>query len=270
MEFGRYYPDDGDAQTPADVAVITVTIGRPTLLRAIRSVYAQRDAGRVRLMLGVHRMLEQPDGLGRLLNDRPPHVSVAVLRLPWSTSVRYGGVHTPADGGALRAMLSYMANARRLAYLDDDNSWTEDHLHLLRQAMDGKAWAWSRRMLVDSDTDEELGVDEWDSVGPNRGVIHQGGIVDTAGRPLPTGHVDVNCLMVDPARVAHHLGHWAQTLDGRLAGTADRRFFLAIAGLDHEEVSTPTVRYGIRPDNTLHYRLRAKAAEGAQPLPEPR
>ena len=118
-----------------------------------------------------------------------------LLQLPWSTSLRHGGVHGASDSGSLRATLSFMANSRAVAYLDDDNIMLPDHLRLLHEALQGKAWAWSQRMLVDERDDRDLAVDRWDSVGPGRGrMASQGGFVDT------------NCLMLDKVICAPVLG----------------------------------------------------------------
>ncbi len=252
-----YLPDNAHPQMPADVAVVMPTVGRPSIVRALESIYAQSFPGRIQVLIGVDRKLHDLEPLGAKLEQRPANVSALFLRLPYSTSQLHGGVHAPADGGSLRAVLSLIANARLVAYLDDDNTWLEDHLRLLTAAVEGKIWAWSRRMLVDDESDADLGVDIWDSVGPGRGRISTEAAVDFEALPPEPGFVDPNCLIVDKAKAAHHFGQWAQTLKGNLSYSADKRFYLSLAHLEHAAVEAATVRYRIRNDNVLHKYLRA-------------
>lgn len=239
VDIGRYFPDDRDAQAQADIAVVIPTIGRDSLKIALRSIY-QQSAARIQILIG----LDRPIDCSRIydwLAQRPSHVSAVVLNLPYSTSVRHGGPHVATDGGGLRSALSFMANSRYVAYLDDDNAWEEDHLSGLLDAVRGKAWAFAHRYLVSEESGKILAVDRWDSVGPNKGRFRaQGGLVDP------------NCLMVDKVAVARHLGRWSETSNGQPSATADRHFFAAISQLPFGEVTRPTVRYGIRPTNVMN------------------
>ena len=242
---GGYYPDDGDGQAPAAVAVVMPTILRPCVGAAVESVFRQTFPGRIQLLIGVDKAAEPSTLLEAAIERRPGHVSALVLALPYSTSLRHGGVHTALDGGALRTLLSFAANARYVAFLDDDNTFEPDHLASLLEAIRGKAWAYSLRMLVDERTGEALGVDRWDSVGVDRGRFAQQG-----------GFVDTNCLLVDKIATARALGRWAESGTGQPGLTADRNFFAAIRGAPHGRVERATVRYGIRPTNVLNTFLR--------------
>lgn len=239
---GLSFPDAGDPQQPADVAVVMPTALRPVIARAVASIYAQDFAGRIQILIGVDRPLGPLEPLLALLAQRPQHVAALVLQLPWSTSMRHGGLHSASDGGSLRSILSYAANSRAVAYLDDDNTLLSDHLRLLHAALQGKAWAWSRRMLVDERDDRDLAVDRWDSVGPDRGrMAGQGGLVDT------------NCLMLDKVVCSSILGRWAESGLGRPGVTADRHLFAMLRQAPYGEVKKATVRYYIRPTNILHH-----------------
>jgi hypothetical protein len=239
-EIGRYFPDAARPQAQSQVAVVIPTILRPCLETALRSVYAQEGVGRVQIMIGIDRPGD-PAALYRVLEARPANVSALVLTLPYSTSARHGGPHIATDGGALRAILSFMANTRYVAYLDDDNTWFPNHLKSLLAAIEGKVWAFSRRILVDEETSRDLAVDRWDSVGANKGRLAAIG-----------GLVDPSCLLIDKVAVARVLGRWSETADGSLADTADRHFFAAIRNADHGAVEEATVRYSIRRTNVLH------------------
>lgn len=237
---GRHYTDAGDPQVPVDAAVVIPTVLRPILRRAVQSVFNQDLKGRIQILIGVDAAASNDHGLDTLLADRPSNISVTTLMLPYSTSVRHGGVHQATDGGALRTMLSFMANSRYVAYLDDDNEWRADHLSKLLPVLNGKVWAYSRRMLVHEQTGEELGEDRWDSVGVDRGRFASTG-----------GFVDPNCLIIDKIRAARALGRWSETSTGRPDMTADRNFFFAIRQAPHGEVREATVLYTVRPTNIL-------------------
>lgn len=241
LPIGRFYPDLLDPQAPANVAVVMPTILRPRIAAALESVYRQSYPGRIQLMIGVDKAADAPIDLDALLRARPANVSAVVLALPWSTSIRHGGVHPATDGGSLRAILSFMANTRHVAYLDDDNAWEPDHLGGVLQAVQGKVWAYALRMLIDETTGRELGVDRWDSVGPDAGRFKaQGGLVDP------------NCLLIDKIAAARALGRWAEGP----GVTSDRAFFAAIRQAPHGRVERASVRYGIRPTNVLNQFLR--------------
>lgn len=244
LPFGWYYPDAGDPQVPSDAAVVIPTVLRPVLGRALDSVYAQEGVGRIQAAIGIDRALDSREHLEAALARRPPNVSALVLELPFSTSIRHGGVHPAKDGGSLRAILAFMANSRHVAFLDDDNTWTPDHLASLLEAVKDKYWAYSLRMLVSEETGEDLGVDRWDSVGVDQGRFKDHG-----------GHVDVNCLMIDKVRAGRPLGRWAEGPGVQ----SDRHFFRAIKHLEHGRVDRATVRYGIRWHNVLHKFLRENA-----------
>ena len=235
------FPDAGDPQQPADVAVVMPTVLRPVIRRAITSIYRQDLAGRIQILIGVDKPLGPLDPLMALLAQRPPHVAVVLLQLPWSTSMRHGGLYTSMDSGALRTILSFMANSRAVAYLDDDNQLLPDHLRLLLQALKGKAWAYTQRVLVDERTDQDLAVDRWDSVGPDRGRFAEKG-----------GFVDTNCLMLDTSACSSLFARWSDAGVGGPGLTADRHLFAALRLQPHGVVSKPTVRYSIRPTNVLH------------------
>lgn len=247
LSLGSYFPDMADPQAQVDVSVVIPTILRPCLGKALDSVFAQAGVGRLQVLIGVDKP-GNPEILHKMLERRPAHVSALVLTLPYSTSARHGGPHSASDGGATRSILSLMANSRYVAYLDDDNAWLPTHLAGLLAAIPGKAWAFSRRMLIEEETGRELAVDRWDSLGVNKGRFAQLG-----------GMVDPNCLMVDKVALATVLGRWSETADGRVNELADRNFFAAIREQPHAEVAEVTVRYGIRRTNVLNHLIAGGA-----------
>lgn len=153
-----------------DVAVVMPTVLRPSLKRALLSIYRQNFSGRIQALIGID--FRQGDGsfLGQLINDRPSNISVTVIDLGYSTSAKYGGFYSNRFSGALRTILSYAANSKYVAYLDDDDWWGRDHLSSLLSAITGKGWAFSYRWIVDHETSWPICKDEWDSLGPGRGI----------------------------------------------------------------------------------------------------
>ena len=243
---GSWFGGDGDPQAPCDAAVVIPTVLRPALLTSLESVFRQDLDGRIQVLIGVDAPSPAPPALLELIARRPANVSVLLLTLPYSTSIRHGGVHRATDGGSLRSILTFMAASRHVAYLDDDNAWERDHLSSLRAAIAGKAWAYSLRMLVDDASGEELGIDRWDSVGPGRGRFAARG-----------GFVDPNCLMIDKLLALPTLGRWSQGPGMQ----SDRAFFDAIRRAAHGHVPRPTTRYSVRPDNDV---FRGFMAEGVE------
>lgn len=217
------YADDGAlGQAPFDVAVVMPSLLRPSLFHALQSIFAQKGADgkilRIQVMIGVDRT--PPDYAVALLERacaaRPSHCVVSVLWPGYSTSQRHGGLGRARDGGVLRSVLSQLANAPRIAYLDDDNWWAPNHLASLLEAIDGGDWAWSGRHFVHPKTLRPICEDLWESVGPGGGVF----------RERYGGFVDPNCLMLDRARVPEALDLWNQPMPGdETYMTADRRVF---------------------------------------------
>ena len=166
-------------QEPADVAVVIPTVLRPSLARAVRSVFGQDINGRIQILIGLDKPLGSPDILSGLAGECPPNVSLGLFDSGYSTSRRHGGLYANRYSGALRTILSYTANSKYVAYLDDDDWWGRAHLSGLVAAVSGKQWAFSLRWLVDPETGWPICPDEWDSLGPGRGINQErfGGFV---------------------------------------------------------------------------------------------
>jgi hypothetical protein len=189
------------AQRPADVAVVVPTILRPSLLKAARSVYAQEFAGRIQLLVGVDVAEGDPSVLEALRADCPRDVALTVLDLGYSTSTRHGGLHSNHNGGALRTILSFAANAPRVAYLDDNDWWGRDHLAGLCATLEaGHDWAFSLRWIVDPATGWPVCPDQWDSVGPGRG----------SDQARFGGFCSPSTLMLDKRACARMLHLWSE------------------------------------------------------------
>ncbi len=208
-----------DLQTPFDVAVVMVTVVRPTIAQAMRSVFAQQFPGRIQILVGIDRWEGPRALLEQLVAESPPHVAVTILDLGYSTSRRHGGLYPSSYGGALKTILSYAANSRYITYLDDDNWYAPTHLVTLRDAVAGRDWAFSLRHFVDAATGEILCPDTWESMGPGRGVYAkaQGGFVDT------------NCYLIDKLACPKVFLEWANTrFEGGTGG--DRQILQRLLG----------------------------------------
>jgi len=191
-----------DPQRPFDAAVVIPTVLRPSLLRAVRSVFRQEGVGRIQVLIGIDRRLGDNNVLDRLADECPVHVGLTVFDPGYSTSARHGGPYPCFYGGALRTILSYAANSRHIAYLDDDDWWARDHLAALLQAIAGKDWAFSYRWFVDHDTGWPICRDEWDAVGPGRGINQErfGGFVNPSSLMLDKleCHFTLPCWSLGP------------------------------------------------------------------------
>lgn len=127
------------------MAVVIATVCRPSLVRAVRSVYEQDIDQPIQLLVGVDidRFGQAEKLRRRLSKECPPHVDLVWLQSGYSTARRHGGVHRCFFGGALRTTLSFLANAPVITYLDDDDWYAPDHLRRLLSAAEGKDWAYS-------------------------------------------------------------------------------------------------------------------------------
>jgi hypothetical protein len=236
VPLGKFYGDTADCQSPSDVAVIIPTLLRPQLRRAVTSIYEQDFKGRIQIAIGVDKAHGNIEELEPLFAERPDNISVLMMNLPFSTSVRHGGIHAARDGGATRTILGYAANAPLLAFLDDDNSYLPEHIATLSSIIKDRVWSSGQRILVDEETEEQLAVDVWDSAGPDKGQWASIG-----------GFIDTNCIMVDKLRIGSALGLWA-------AGPglhADKTFFKAVSKGSYRMLMRPTVLYRIRKTNYM-------------------
>ena len=112
----RHFGDTASLQQPFDVAVVTPSVLRPTLARALRSILLQDHPGRVQALIGIDRREGGPQVLRPVLEAVPARRVVTVVDPGYSTSARHGGLHPARDGGALRCILTYLANAHRLDF----------------------------------------------------------------------------------------------------------------------------------------------------------
>ena len=230
-----------DPQVAFDAAVVIPTVLRPSLLGAVRSVYAQDLEGRVQVMIDVDKPLGDPSLLGRLRAECPAHMHLTVLDLGYSTSARHGGVYSNAYSCALRTILSYAANSLRIAYLDDDNWWAPAHLSGLVAALDGHDFAFSRRWYVDPATDAPLAVDVWESVGVGAGAYapDYGGFVDTSSLMLEKGR----CHLLFPLwAIAFYPG----------GNGEDRTVFQALKEMRGRSTGKATCFYRLNPADPNH------------------
>ena len=224
-----------DLQTPFDAGIVMATVVRETFPQALRSVFAQAFAGRIHVLVGIDRWIGDRAMVEQLAAQSPSHVALTTLDLGYSTSQRNGGIYPSHYGGALKTILSYAANSRYVAYLDDDNWYAPDHVATMLRAIAGKPWAFSLRHFVDAETGTPLCPDTWESLGPHRGVYAkaQGGFVDT------------NCYLIDALVCADVFPEWAMT---RFAGGT---------GGDRQVLERLRNRpWGTNDAHTVYYRTR--------------
>jgi glycosyltransferase involved in cell wall biosynthesis len=206
----------GALQDPFDFAVVMPSILRSTIADSIESVFAQNLRGRIQLLIGVDTPKGDLSIVERVCRKIPPHYAVQVFYPGYSTSRRHGGIHPEWSGGATRTIISYLANSRYVAYLDDDNWYATDHLRSLHDALQGRDWAYSLRWFVHPASRRPICEDRWESVGP----VPQGTAID------PAGWIDPNCLAIDKLACEAVLRWWCiPQRNSPLAMDSDRRVF---------------------------------------------
>lgn len=220
------------------------TVVRPSLLQAVRSIFAQDLAGRIQVLVGIDHGHDDGGILDTLRGEAPSHIAITVIAPGYSTSQRHGGLYSNWYGGSLKTALGYLANSRRIVYLDDDNWWATDHLSALLAAIEGKDWAFTLRTFVDKRLDEIICRDEWESLGPGKGVYVPGF----------GGFVDTNCLMLDKMRCHDVLPAWCMTRFVEGVGE-DRMVFERIKDLPCGATNRYTVFYRHALDGVHPYLL---------------
>jgi hypothetical protein len=243
--FIRTYADPrADLQAHFAATVVIPSVLRAELADALRSVFAQTIEGRIQILIGIDVFSNDVAMLDAICASRPPNCVVQVFWPGYSTSSRHGGISRAKDGGALRCVLSYLANSPFIAYLDDDNWWHPDHLRLLRQAIVHGDWAYSLRWYAHPASRRPICIDQWESVGPGKGLYN----------PQYGGFVDPGCLMISRPRCDTVFTLWNKPLTDDVSGmSADRMVFDALRGL-FRGVGTgqPTAFYTLSPTDDVH------------------
>jgi hypothetical protein len=238
-----FHEDLASAQQQFDAAVVIPTVVRPTLKEAVLSVFRQSFPGRLQILIGIDRSKGGDRVLDTILAQRPARHAVTLLDLGYSVSVRNGGVHLDGLGGTMRTILSYMANSRYIAYLDDDNWYGEGHVETLLSAIVGHDWAFSPRRFVDETTRRPVGIDTFESIGPGRGVY-------TVGLG---GWVDPNCLMIDKLNCESVLRCWSAQFPFRGTNwSSDRTVFDALRHRRWICTGEPSAFYVMHRDDCNH------------------
>ena len=239
-----------DLQTPFDAAVVMFTKRKGSLATAVRSVFAQRFDGRVQVVVGVDGPGGDRGALAALVREVPDAMALTVVDPGYSTARSRGGLYAPEAGGSLRTALALIANARHVACLSEVNRYAPHHLASLRRAIGDRAWAHSLRRFADARTGAVICRDDWESVGPDRGVYgkSEGGFVAT------------DTLLVDKFACHGVLAAWADA-DAQGRGE-DRRFFRAIRGLPHAATDEPSVYAAIRLEKQHPFMLAQFRAHG--------
>lgn len=236
--------DRAALQAPFSAAVVIQTILRPTLLQAVESVFAQTSCGRIQILLGVDHAEGDWALIDRLRAECPDHIALTVIDPGYSTSRRHGSLYSNHYGGSLRTALSYLANSRYVAYLDDDNWWAPQHLSLMLAAIADRSWAFSLRSFVDGRLGDVICRDDWESLGPGRGVYVAGF----------GGFVDTSCLMVDKLACHEVLPAWCLSRFAHGVGE-DRMVFERLKALPFGATGQYTVFYRTTLDGVHPYIL---------------
>lgn len=240
-----------DLQQPFDAAVVVVTRRRGALEAALRSVFAQEEAGRVQVLVGVDGDGDR-DALDRLRRELPEAMALTVVDPGYSTSKARGGLYAPVEGGALRAALTLLANARHVAYLGETSRFEPHHLASLKRVIGDRAWAWSRRWFADRDSGRTICRDDWESVGPGQGIY----------RVSEGGFAAADTLLLDKLRCHPLVTAWA-VADAEGRGD-DRSLFRGLKTLPNAGTGEPTVTTTLRLARQHPFKLSLFRASGVR------
>jgi hypothetical protein len=232
-----------DLQTPFDVAVVMFTKRTGALAGAVRSVFRQDIEGRVQVLVATDGAQADRAVLAGLQREAPSGMALSVIDLGYSTARSRGGLYAPEAGGALRAALTLLANARHVAYLSEVNTFAPNHLSSLKRAIGDRAWAWTQRWFADARNGSVICRDDWESAGPGAGAFGKS----------EGGFVAADALLIDKLACVTAIPTWIQA-DENGRGE-DRRFFQAIRALPHGATGQPTVYASIQVQNQHPFML---------------
>lgn len=170
------------------MAVVVITVGRKSLIRAIRSIFNQNYTQPIQILIGVDVDLTNniTEYQTLLENECPSHITLTWINLGYSTSIRHGSVHNCFYGGSLRSALTLLADSNIVSYLDDDDWFLPNHISTMTNIFDNFPdiyWAHSLCYYADGNTGEAFCLDEIESVGINKGIYKDnfGGFVRPSG-----------------------------------------------------------------------------------------
>ncbi|UOO82406.1 hypothetical protein LVJ83_02715 [Uruburuella testudinis] len=227
-----------------DLAVVIATVCRKSLLRAVDSIFQQDFTGRIQILIGVDKDLggNEQKIKAQLQKKCPPNCSLFWLNPGYSTSKRHGGVHRCCYGGSLRSVLSFLADAPLVMYLDDDDWFDSQHCRLTVESLQGRAWAFSHCIYADGNKNQGLCVDLLESVGPGKGIYVQ----DFGGFVRPSG------LLLDKIKCLHILHLWADSPNEN-GDAEDRLVFNQLKQMPYGFTGQATVFYTLDPADGMHH-----------------
>ena len=236
-----------------DVAVVMPTIIRPQLDKAVKSVFNQDFDGRIQLLIGLDYPCGNKEDLWVLQIQAPTNVQVDVLHLGYSTRKDKGGLYYNWGGGALRTILTFAANSRYVAYLDDDCWYDPNHISsLMTLIKEGDHdWVFSKRRAIDTDTGEPI---------DDRTINWWGG-------------TDTNCYLIDKVRCHKSIHGWARVEkpkrahegigeDEEFSYQDEADFYQTLKknkSHNYKGTGLTTVNYGLSPDSPSYELCMKKA-----------
>lgn len=163
------------------VTVITPTVGESTLCKLIESVDSQSVPTTHILLWDDKRQGDflYPDP--HTLKTKDPYFFNGDNR--YSVVVPGSFVQGKAYGSSARSVGLMLATTPFVTFADSDVWWEKNHLETLMKSVEGKAWAYCKRMVWGGDPFACFGIDNFESVG------------DSSSRRVPYEMVDNNCMI---------------------------------------------------------------------------
>lgn len=226
-----------------DISIVICTVCRESLLRAIGSIYAQTHTGPIQVLVGVdvNAFGHEAQLQKAIFQECPAHIQINWINLGYSTSARHGGVHSCYYGGSLRTSLSFLANAKYVMYLDDDDWLAPTHCTDILNAIQGKKWAFSYSIYSDGNTSQGICIDSFESVGVGQGIYAErfGGFVRPSG------------LTLDKTQIPHLLHLWSSSPFPSGDGE-DRLIFDQLRHMEHGCTENASVYCALDPKDEMH------------------
>ena len=218
------------------VSVVVQSVGREYLLGCLNSINSQTYKNNIQILVGLDANIfgKFNSVITEFEKVKNKNVELTVIDLGYSTSERHGGVYPNRFGGSLRSALTLLSRYQHVAYLDDDDWASPDHIEELKRAIYGKFWAYTLSNYASENG--IIGPDTQESVGPS------GGLFDGFVRP--------SALMIDKLVLLDQICNWTKC--NKSGDGEDRMFFNSIREFPHGATGKYTVNCIIDPADVFH------------------
>ncbi|WP_440030407.1 hypothetical protein [Chromobacterium amazonense] len=183
------------------ISVVIISIAHDCLVRAIDSVFSQRNTGNIQVLVGI--CIDKngnANSLKKLIESKcPSNASITWVDIVGSRFFDHSGVHELEHVESLRIELTFLAKYRYVMYLDDNDWLDEFHCEDMLKCIVHNVWSFAYFVFIDDNSGRRKFFDLFDSVG--LGSERDKG---KSGRS-----VRLSGVMLDKTKLSHILHLWS-------------------------------------------------------------